>query len=42
MLEWKKTIQDINSRIKELSTRTPDTLRGFSLIAGAGTNTNQL
>ena len=42
MIEWKETIQDINVRLKELSTRTPDTLRGFGLIAGAGTNTNHL
>ena len=42
MLDWKKTIQDISSRLKELSTRTPDTLRGFGLIAGAGANTNHL
>ena len=42
MVEWKETIHDINSRIKELSTRTPDTLRGFALVAGAGANTNHL
>jgi AhpD family alkylhydroperoxidase len=42
MIEWKETIQDINGRLKELSTRTPDTLRGFGLIAGAGANTNHL
>ena len=42
MIEWKETIQDITVRLKELSTRTPDTLRGFGLIAGAGANTNHL
>ena len=42
MVEWKETIHDINSRLKELSTRTPDTLRGFGLIARAGANTNHL
>jgi AhpD family alkylhydroperoxidase len=42
MIEWKETIKDITSRIKELSTRTPDTLRGFALVAGAGANTNHL
>ncbi|CAG2153225.1 hypothetical protein LMG31506_04775 [Cupriavidus yeoncheonensis] len=42
MLEWKQEIQDIGSRLKELSTRTPDTLRGFGLIAGAGAKTERL
>ncbi|EHP41320.1 carboxymuconolactone decarboxylase family protein [Cupriavidus sp. 2MCAB6] len=42
MLEWKQEIQDISSRLKELSTRTPDTIRGFGLIAGAGAKTEQL
>ena len=42
MIEWKETIKDINTRIQELSTRTPDTLRGFALVAGAGANTNHL
>ncbi len=42
MLEWKQEIQDISSRLTELSTRTPDTLRGFGLIAGAGAKTGQL
>ena len=42
MLEWKQSIQDISSRINELSVRTPDTLRGFGLIAAAGANTTQL
>ncbi|WP_042883041.1 carboxymuconolactone decarboxylase family protein [Cupriavidus necator] len=42
MLEWKQEIQDISSRLKELSARTPDTIRGFGLIAGAGAKTEQL
>jgi len=42
MNEWKDTIQDINVRLKELSTRTPDTLRGFGLISGAGARTDHL
>ena len=42
MVEWKETIQDINTRLKDLSTRTPDTIRGFGFIAGAGGNTNHL
>lgn len=42
MLDWKKTIQDINVRLKELSTRTPDILRGEALLAGGGAKTNHL
>ena len=42
MFDWKQTIQDINSRLKELQTRTPDTLRGTGLLAGAGAKTNHL
>ena len=42
MLDWKKKIQDINFRLKELSTRTPDTLKGAALLAGAGAKTGHL
>ncbi|MGX9143217.1 carboxymuconolactone decarboxylase family protein [Mesorhizobium sp. 128a] len=42
MIDWKKTIQDVNSRLKELSTRTPDTLKGAVLLGGAGAKTNHL
>jgi AhpD family alkylhydroperoxidase len=42
MHDWKKTIHDIKVRLKELSARTPDTLRGEALLAGAGTKTNHL
>ncbi|WP_263366958.1 carboxymuconolactone decarboxylase family protein [Edaphobacter bradus] len=42
MFDWKETIQNINIRLKELSTRTPDTLRGSALLAGAGAKTNHL
>ena len=42
MFDWKQTIQDVNSRLKELYTRTPDTLRGASLLGGAGSKTNHL
>ncbi|WMY08288.1 carboxymuconolactone decarboxylase family protein [Paraburkholderia phenoliruptrix] len=42
MFDWKKTIQDTNVRLKELSTRTPDTLRGAALLGGAGAKTNHL
>jgi AhpD family alkylhydroperoxidase len=42
MHDWKKTIHDIKVRLKELSARTPDTLRGEALLAGAGAKTNHL
>lgn len=42
MLDWKKKIQDVNFRLKELSTRTPDTLRGAAHLAGAGAKTGHL
>ncbi len=42
MLDWKKKIADVNERLKELGSRTPDTLRGAALIAGAGAKTNHL
>ncbi|WFU90666.1 carboxymuconolactone decarboxylase family protein (plasmid) [Rhizobium sp. CC1099] len=42
MLDWKKNIHDVNGRLKELALRTPDTLRGAALLAGAGAKTNHL
>ncbi|REG45511.1 AhpD family alkylhydroperoxidase [Paraburkholderia sp. BL6669N2] len=42
MFDWKETIQSINVRLKELSTRTPDTLRGAALMGSAGVKTNHL
>ena len=42
MLDWKRTIQDINLRLSQLSARTPDTLKGAALLAGAGAKTGQL
>jgi AhpD family alkylhydroperoxidase len=42
MSDPKQTIHDINSRLKELASRTPDTLRGAALLAGAGAKTNHL
>jgi len=41
MFDLKKTIQDTKVRLKE-PTRTPDTLRGVALLAGAGAKTNHL
>ncbi|WP_455281479.1 carboxymuconolactone decarboxylase family protein [Cupriavidus necator] len=40
--DWKKTIEYLGVRFKELSTRTPDTLRGVALLGGAGAKTNHL
>ena len=42
MLDWKKKIQDVNFRLKELATRTPDTIKGAVLLAGAGATTGHL
>lgn len=42
MIDWKKRIHDVNVRLKELATRTPDTIRGATLLAGAGAKTNHL
>lgn len=42
MIDWKKRIQDVNARLKELASRTPDTIRGAALLAGAGAKTNHL
>ncbi|WP_413992011.1 carboxymuconolactone decarboxylase family protein [Labrys okinawensis] len=42
MLDWKQTIHDLSIRIRELGSRSPDTLRGVTLIAGAGARTNHL
>lgn len=42
MLDWKKTISDISSRLKEFGTQSPDTLRGAALLGGAGAKTNHL
>ncbi len=40
--DWKKTIRDITGRLKELGSRTPDTLRGAALLGSAGSKTNRL
>lgn len=42
MLDWKKKIQDVNFRLKQLAARTPDTLKGAALLAGAGAKTGHL
>ncbi|HLZ65311.1 MAG TPA: carboxymuconolactone decarboxylase family protein [Aliidongia sp.] len=42
MIDWKQTIYDVHTRLKELASRTPDTLRGASLLGSAGAKTNHL
>lgn len=42
MNDWTKMMADISARLKELASRTPDTLRGEALLAGAGAKTNHL
>jgi AhpD family alkylhydroperoxidase len=42
MLDWKKKLLDVNFRLKEMSTRTPDTIKGATLLAGAGAKTGHL
>ncbi len=39
---WQKTIEDITFRLKELSARTPDTVRGAAFLGNAGAKTNHL
>jgi AhpD family alkylhydroperoxidase len=38
MFDWRQEIHDVNARLKELASRTPDTLKGAALLAGAKTN----
>ncbi|MFS2179487.1 carboxymuconolactone decarboxylase family protein [Rhizobium pisi] len=42
MIDWKKKIADVNERLRELASRTPDTLRGAAILGGAGAKTNHL
>lgn len=42
MIDWKQTLRDNGTRLKELAARTPDTLKGAALMAGAGAKTNHL
>lgn len=42
MIDWKQEIKDVNARLKQLASRTPDTLRGAALLAGAGAKTSRL
>ncbi|WP_420971551.1 carboxymuconolactone decarboxylase family protein [Bradyrhizobium sp. B120] len=42
MLDWKQEISDVNARLKELGSRTPDTLKGAALLGVAGARTNHL
>jgi AhpD family alkylhydroperoxidase len=42
MTDWKQILRDDGARLRELATRTPDTLKGSALMAGAGAKTNHL
>ena len=42
MLDWKQTIHYLNIRSRELGSRSSDTLKGMTLLAGAGAKTNHL
>jgi AhpD family alkylhydroperoxidase len=42
VLDWKQTIHELHVRIKELGSRSSDTLKGVALLAGAGAKTNHL
>ena len=42
MIDWKQTIHEVQVRLKELASRTPDTLKGAALLGGAGAKTNRL
>jgi AhpD family alkylhydroperoxidase len=42
LLDWKQTIRDLNTRLKEFGSRSSDTLKGVALLAGAGGKTNHL
>jgi AhpD family alkylhydroperoxidase len=42
MVDWKQTLREDGARLRELATRTPDTLKGAALMAGAGAKTNHL
>ena len=42
MPDWKQKMHDLSVRLRELASRTPDTLKGEALLAGAGAKTNHL
>lgn len=42
MTDWKQTIHEVQMRLKELAARTPDTLKGATLLGSAGAKTSYL
>lgn len=42
MQDWKKSRQEISSRIMQLGTLSPDTVKGVMTLGGAGAKTNHL
>lgn len=42
MLDWKKTMHEVGSRIKEFAASSPDTIRAVGMLGGAGAKTNHL
>jgi AhpD family alkylhydroperoxidase len=42
MQDWKQTRQDINARLVQLNSLSPETLKGMAALGGAGAKTNQL
>jgi AhpD family alkylhydroperoxidase len=42
MLDWNGYRHELTERIGELATLTPDTVKGYQMMAGAGAKTNHL
>ncbi|WP_223508011.1 carboxymuconolactone decarboxylase family protein [Pseudomonas sp. BF-B-25] len=42
MQDWKKTRKDINARLMQLNSLSPETMKGMASLGGAGEKTNHL
>ncbi|GGK14990.1 carboxymuconolactone decarboxylase family protein [Luteimonas terricola] len=42
MLDWNEYRKDLTKRISEIGTLSPDTVRGYTTLGGAGARTNHL
>lgn len=42
MQDWKQARQDINARLMQLGSLSPDTIKGVMALGGAGAKTNRL
>ncbi|MNX71815.1 Alkyl hydroperoxide reductase AhpD [compost metagenome] len=42
MQDWKQTRQDINARLVQLNSLSPETLKGMASLGNAGAKTNHL